>query len=443
MAPETRYATGLEGLIAYQVVGDGPRDLVYLSGFTSHVDVRWESPQFARFQDRLASFSRLILFDRRGTGASDPVPLDALPTWEEWADDLRVVMDAAGSERAAIFGVLDAGPMAILFAAAHPHRTTALILGNTSAKGIKADDYPHGISPEIVEATGDVIEKEWGTEEFAMRGSPSLAADPRERAWFAKYMRAGATPRAAAAQYRFAAHRDLRTVLPTITVPTLVLNRRGFEFVPIEQGRYLADHIPGAKFVELDGADSALAFGDSDSVLDSIEEFLTGVRRQPDPDRVLATVLITDLVDSTHRAAQLGDRKWRELLTQHDEVARSQIENHRGKLWKMTGDGVLATFDAPGRAIRCALSLDDSLNGIGLPMRAGLHSGEVELRGDDVGGIAVHLASRVSALAGAREVLVSRTVTDLVAGSGIRFSDRGAHSLKGVPGQWQIYLVEG
>lgn len=442
MPPVTKYAKGPDGLIAYQVLGDGPRDLVYLSGSTSHIDVRWDSQTFSRFQNRLASFSRLILFDRRGIGASDPVSLDALPTWEEWADDLRVVMDAAGSERAAIFGVLDATPMAILFAASHPNRTTALVIGNGSAKWEWSDDYPEGLSHEASQTLADLVERTWGTEEFALRGSPSLATDAKELAWFAKYMRASATPRMAAAQMRFY-NVDLREILPSISVPTLVLHRREFAFAPLEQGRYIAEHIPGARFVELEGADSALAFGDPDPVLDAVEEFLTGVRRQPEHHRVLATVLFTDLVDSTSKAAELGDHNWHQLLDQHDEIVRNEIENHRGRMWKTTGDGVLATFDAPGRAIRCALQLDEGLNALGLPMRAGLHSGEVELRGDDVGGIAVHLAARVSALAGAREVLVSRTVTDLVAGSGIRFADRGTHSLKGVPGEWQVFAVKG
>jgi class 3 adenylate cyclase len=442
MPPETRYAKGSDGLIAYQVVGDGPRDLVYLTGATSHVDVRWESSRFTRFSERLASFCRLIMFDRRGIGGSDPVPIDAPPTWEEWAEDLTVVMDAAGSERAAVFGMLDASAMAIPFAAIHPERTTALLLGNTTAKWVAADDYPEGLNQQVAFGILDLIENGWGTEEFAILTSPSVANDPKERALFARFMRTSASPRAAGAQFRLQLGLDLRGILGSILVPTLVLHRRDFQLIPVEQGRYLADHIPGAKFVELEGADSSLAFGDSDSALDAIEEFLTGVRRRPDPDRVLATVLLTDLVDSTRRASELGDRKWRELLNRHDELVRSQIEGYRGSVKKMTGDGVLATFDAPGTAIRCALSLDEAVNGLGLRMRAGVHTGEVELRGDDVGGIAVNIAARVSALAGVGEVLVSRTVTDLVAGSGIRFRERGAHVLKGVPGEWHLYSVE-
>jgi class 3 adenylate cyclase len=391
---------------------------------------------------RLASFTRLIMFDRRGSGASDPVPLDAMPTWDEWADDLRVVMEAAASQRAAIFAILDAGPMALLFAATNPDRTTALVLGNTTSRFLVDDDYPQGLSPESADAFIKFTEAGWGTEDYAAIVSPSVAADPHERAWFAKFMRAGASPRAAAAQWRPVVELDLRAVLPTIRVPTLVLQRRGLYLAGGEHGRYLAEHIPGARFVELDGADSSVTYGNADVVLDQVEEFLTGVKRGPDPDRVLATVLLTDIVDSTRHAAEMGDRQWRELLDRHDELARRAIERFRGRFWHTTGDGVLATFEAPGRAIRCTLDMSDELADIGLSIRAGLHAGEVELRDDDIGGIAVHIAARVAAIAGPGEVLVSRTVTDLVAGSGITFTDRGAHSLKGVPTDWQLYLVE-
>jgi class 3 adenylate cyclase len=439
--PETRYASGSDGLIAYQVVGEGSLDLVYLSGSTSHVDVRWESRQFSTFYEGLASFSRLIGFDRRGNGASDR-PSGAMPTWEEWADDLLVVMDAVGSDRAAVFGHLDAGPMAMLFAATYPERTSALVLGNTGARFLVDDDYPQGLTSEFVETYLRFVEERWGTEEFAAAVSPSVAADPAARQWFAKYMRASASPRAAAAQIRSATELDLRRILPSISAPTLVLHSRDFEFVTVGQGRYLADHIPDARLVEIDGSDSAFAFAHADVVLGSVEEFLTGVRRTPDPDRVLATVLFTDLVDSTRRAAELGDRRWRELLDRHDELTRNEIERHRGQLRKTTGDGVLATFDAPGRAIRCAVAIRESLQDLDIAMRAGLHAGELELRGDDVGGIAVHIASRVATRAGAGQVLVSRTVTDLVAGSGLGFAAQGAQALKGVPGEWDLYAVE-
>jgi class 3 adenylate cyclase len=429
-------------LIAYQVVGEGPLDLVYLSGSTSHVDVRWESPHFARFYEGLASFSRLIVFDRRGNGASDR-PSGAMPSWEEWADDLLVVMDASESDRAAVFGHLDAGPMAMLFAATYPERTSALVLGNTGARFVVADDYPQGLTSEFVEAYLRLVEEQWGTEEFAAVASPSLAVDAAARRWFAKFMRASASPRAAAAQIRSATELDLRSVLPSISAPTLVLHSRDFQFVTLAHARYLADHIPDARLVEIEGSDSAFSFAHADVVLSSVEEFLTGARHTPDPDRVLATVLFTDLVDSTRHAAEVGDRSWRALLDRHDELARTEIERHRGQLRKTTGDGILATFDAPGRAIRCAIAIQESLRDLDLTMRAGLHAGELELRGDDVGGIAVHIAARVAAQAGTGQVLVSRTVTDLVAGSGLSFAAQGVRALKGVPGEWDLYAVEG
>jgi class 3 adenylate cyclase len=442
MQPETRYAAGSEGLIAYQVVGEGPIDVVYLSGSTSHVDARWEIPAFSKFSLRLASFSRLVHFDRRGNGASDPVSLDPVPTWEEWADDLRVVMDAVGSEQAAVFAVLDAGPMAMLFAATYPDRVSALILANTTARWLAAEDYPHGLTREFAEAYVKLVEERWGTEDFAALVSPSLARHPHARMLFARYMRASASPRVAAAQVRPVLELDLRSVLPTIRAPTLVLHRRDFVFASVEHARYLAEHVRGAKLFELDGADSALPFGDADPALDAVQEFLTGVRQLPDPDRLLATVLFTDLVSSTARAAKLGDRRWRELLDQHDQLVRREVEHFRGHLWKATGDGALATFDAPGRAIRCALSIREALGELDLEMRAGAHAGEVELRNGDVGGIAVHIAARVAASAAPQEVLVSRTVADLVAGSGIALTARGTRVLKGVPGKWKLYTVE-
>jgi len=443
MPPETQYARGPDGLIAYQVLGDGPLDLVYLTGATSHIDIRWESPRVARFLEGLASFSRLISFDRRGIGASDPVSVETLPSWEHWAEDLTVVMDTVGSERAAMFAVLDGAIMALLFAATHPERTTALVLGNSSARLVEAEDYPQGISLDAAKALMDLLGKGWGTEELAVLTSPSLAHDDRERKWFAKFMRGGASPRMAEMQFRSSIETDLRAILPTIHVPTLVLHRRGFQMIPIEQGRFLADHILDAKFVELDGADSSLSQGDAEAVLDAVQEFLTGVRHQADRDRVLATILFTDLVQSTIRLASVGDRSWRKLLDMHDEIAEREIQNHMGRLWKRTGDGVLATFDAPGRGIRCALALSKALDELEIPMRAGLHTGEIELRGQEIGGIAVHIAERISSLAGPSEVFVSRTVTDLVAGSGIEFNDVGARELKGLPGEWPLFEVKG
>ncbi|HVF19022.1 MAG TPA: adenylate/guanylate cyclase domain-containing protein [Mycobacteriales bacterium] len=443
MAPETKYAEGADGLIAYQVVGDGPFDLVYLSGSISHVDVRWEAPPAVAFLHQLSSFSRLILFDRRGTGASDQVAVDALPTWEEWADDLRVVLDEVHSDRAAIFALLEAGPMAMVFAATAPERTRALVLANTTARPRAAADYPAGFPPEQLEALVSGVIEGWGTEEGAAGVNASLSADPRLRSWFAKYTRASATPRVAAAQIRSFLETDVRSVLPTISAPTLVLHRRDFAMVPVEQGRFLAENIPGAAFIELPGADASMFAADSEVILDHVEEFLTGLRRVPEPDRVLVTVLITDLVSSTTRAVELGDRAWRNVLDRHDDLMRRAVESGRGTVLKSTGDGHVAVFDSPGRAIQCALTVRESVQTqLGVLVRAGIHTGEAERRGADYGGVAMHIAARIAALAAPGELLVSRTVSDLIAGSGISLVDRGAHELRGVPGPWQLLAVK-
>jgi len=443
MPAETRYARTPRGDIAYQVLGDSPIDLVYVSGATN-IDVRWESQEFAHFQERLASFSRLILFDRRGSGASDGIPLDAPPTWEEFADDLRVVLDTVGSSRTALFANLDGGPAAILFAATQPARVSALVLANTTAKAIAAEDYPAGLTSDQFAVLIKVFEEGWGSEQFAALTNPTYANDPRQRSWFAKYMRASASPRAYVAQVRAIwGSMDVRAALASIRVPTLILHRRELAWISAENGRYLSEHIPGSKLVELDGSDPLLfSSPDAEFILDTVEEFLTGVRPVPEPDRVLAAVLFTDLVDSTRRAAAIGDRAWHKLLDAHDQLAHAEIERNRGLLIKTTGDGILARFDSPGRAIRCAAAMREQVEQLGLEIRAGIHAGEVELRGDDVGGIAVVIASRVSSLAKAGEVLVSRTVADLVAGSGQRFRDRGMNSLKGVPGEWQLFEVD-
>lgn len=438
--PDTRYLRTERGLVAYQVLGDGPIDLMYLSGGTSNVDLRWDYPLAASFIRRLSSFSRLIMFDRLGTGASDDLPAEATPTWEEWADEIRLVLDAVESERAAILAVLDAVAMGILFAATNPARTSALILGNASARYRADVGYP-GMDSKAVEEAAGWFESAWGTEEFAAAITPSSSALPGYTQWFAKYMRASASPRLIAAQLRSLADIDLRDVLPSIRAPTLVLQRDAFAFAPLEHGRYVADHIPDARLVVIPGADSSFWSAETDLVLDVVEEFLTGVRPPREPDRALATVLFTDIVDSTLRAVELGDRAWHRALDSHDDLSRVEIDRHGGRLIKTTGDGILATFDAPGRAVRCALELVKGVAALGVAIRAGLHTGEVELRGDDVGGIAVHTAARVGALAASGEVLVSRTVVDLVAGSGLGFDDRGEHVLKGVPGAWPLFAA--
>jgi pimeloyl-ACP methyl ester carboxylesterase len=384
--PETRYARLGEDRIAYQVLGEGPPDLVMTTGNYSHVDMVWEDPGIALFLRTLASFSRLIVFDRRGTGASDPRPPGSLPPWESYAQDLTVVLDEVGSEQAALLAQLDASPMALFFAGTRPERTRALILANAAARFLAADDYPIGVRPEVAEALLAQFDQLWGTEAMAAMFAPSRAGDHRFCRWFARYQRAIASPRAVQAFLRANLEMDARPILPLIQAPTLVLHRRDYQFIPIANGRYLAEHIPGARLVELAGTEQSLFWENPELALDQVERFLTGVRRGTQPTRMLATVLFTDIVGSTRRAGELGDRRWRELLNVHDELTGRLVEEFGGRLVKTTGDGVLATFDGPGRAIHCAVALREELAGIGIQLRAGLHTGEVELRGDDVGG---------------------------------------------------------
>jgi class 3 adenylate cyclase len=437
--PETRYAWLGQDRIAYQVLGEGPPDLVMTGAVT--IDVAWEDPGVALFLRSLASFSRLILFDRRSTGASDPPPPDPLPPWESSAEELAVVLDEVGSERAAILAEIDTTPAAIFFAGTRPERTSALILVHASAKYVAGDDYPIGIPREAAEALVAQVDQLWGTDAMAAMYVPSRAGDERFRRWWAKLLRTGASPRAARALLRTVLEVDLRPILPLVQAPTLVLHRRDFHVPPVEHARFLVEQIPDARLAELPGADMSIIWDTPEVALDLIEEFLTGVRRVPEPTRVLATVLFTDIVGSTERAARLGDRRWRELLGAHDDLARRVVEEFQGQLVKTTGDGILATFDGPGRGIGCAAALRDELRGLGLRIRAGLHTGEVELRDGDVGGIAVHLAARVMATAGAGEILVSRTVRDLVVGASIAVEDRGSHALKGIEGAWQLFAV--
>jgi class 3 adenylate cyclase len=441
--PETKYARLGGDRIAYQVLGQGPPDLVLATGFFSHVDIGWEDPGVALYVRSLASFCRVIYFDRRGTGASDPVLPGPLPLWESHADELAVILDEVGSERAAILAEGDAGPTAIFFAATKPDRTTALILSHTTAKYAAADDYPIGVAPEVAEAMVAQFDQLWGTDVVVEMVFPSRAGDARFRRWFAKMQRAGASPRAAQAFMRAWLEVDVRPILPLIQAPTLVLHRKDTQLLSVEHGRYLAEHIPGARLVELPGADLNIVWETPELALDLIEEFLVGVRRPAEPTRVLATVLFTDIVDSTKLATRLGDRRWGQLLELHDELAGQAVEELGGQLVKTTGDGILATFDGPGRAMRCAAALRDELRGIGLQIRAGLHTGEVELRDSDVGGIAVHIAARVMAAAGPGEILTSRTVRDLVVGSDITLNDRGPQPLKGVEGTWQLFTLVG
>ncbi|HSS70919.1 MAG TPA: adenylate/guanylate cyclase domain-containing protein [Casimicrobiaceae bacterium] len=441
MPPQTRFTRSGNVHIAYQVVGEGPLDLVYVPGWVSHVELAWEEPALASFLGRLASFSRLILFDKRGTGLSDRVPDAQLPTHEERMDDLRAVMDAAGSERAAIFGFSEGGNLATLFAATYPQRTTALVTFGCFAKRIWAPDYPWAPTPERRERDYDVVARNWGGSMDLSTLIPSKIGDEAFTRKLATYLRRAASPGAAVALLRMNTQMDIRAVLPAIRVPTLVLHRVGDLDSNIEEGRFIARSIPGARLVELPGSDHLPWVGDQDSILDEVQEFLTGVRPVADIDRVLATVLFTDVVGSTETAARLGDRAWRALLDSHHAMVRKELARFRGCEVNTAGDGFLATFDGPARAIRCAFAIRDGARDLGLRTRTGLHTGEIELSADDACGIAVHIGARVAATAEPDETLVSSTVKDIVAGSGIVFADRGAHSLKGVPGKWRLYAA--
>ncbi|HEV3407850.1 MAG TPA: adenylate/guanylate cyclase domain-containing protein [Gaiellaceae bacterium] len=440
--PETRYATRGDAHIAYQVVGDAPLDLVIVSTWFSHLEAQWEFPAFAQYLRRLASFTRLITFDKYGIGLSDPIPSRNLPPLEDWVDDVRAVMDAAGSEAAVILGANEGSMMATLFAATHPERTTALVLENATARMAWAPDYPIGVPREFQDRLAALVEESWGRGDMMAAVNPSLAGDPVAAEAWGRFLRLSASPATAAAVIRVLFELDVRDILPTIGVPTLVVNRKDNPVITPEQGRYVAERIPGAKFVAVPGADYGLAVGDPDAIVDEVEEFLTGAKTAGDADRVLATVLFTDIVGSTARLSELGDRQWREVLASHDALARRQVERYGGRLVDTTGDGLLATFDGPLRGIKCAIALRDAVRRIGLTIRAGVHTGEIERRGDDVAGLAVHIAARVQALAHPDEVLVSRTVKDLVTGAGLRFADRGSHELKGVPEPWELYGVE-
>jgi class 3 adenylate cyclase len=435
--PQTRYVEVGGAEVAYQVVGQGPPEVVWVTGW-GHLDLRWEDPVYVVFLERLASFSRLILFDRRGTGASDAVPDTAMPTWEEWADDMRAVLDAAGSQRTVVLADNDGGPTGLLFTAMHPERVSALILAFTTARRLRAEDYPFGISPEGVDDLVETARVRWGNPAAVARVWPSRVDDPEFAQWFAMYMRASATPRSAAAQTRYRIESlDAREALPLIRVPTLVLHNRDNLVTPIEHGRYLADHIAGAKFVELPGGDTGVAF--STPAIEEVAEFVTGERPPVEVDRILTTLLFTDIVGSTERAAALGDQAWRSLLDAHDRTVRDQLRRFRGREINTTGDGFVASFDGPARAIRCALAINAAVRPLGVDLHQGLHTGECEVRGDDLGGLAVHIASRICSLARPGEVLVSGTVKDLVAGSTIEFVESGEHQLKGVSGSWHLY----
>ena len=442
MAPETRYARNGDLSIAYQVVGDGPMDLLLVPGFISHVDLWWTDPRCEAFLRRLASFSRLIIFDKPGTGLSDPV--SELRSIEQRMEDAHAVLDAAGSEQAALLGLSEGGPMSCVFAATYPERVSALILYGSFSRALPSEEYLPELVPEVlprIATAMKALEDHWGEGRVVDLFAPSIGDDAAERRFWGLFERAAASPAMVRALNRANWQVDVRSILPAIRVPTLVAHRRG-DLVPVEHARYTAAHIEGARLVELDGIDHAPWIGDAGALLDEIEEFLTGAREAETPDRALLTVLFTDIVDSTATAARLGDAQWRALLERHDVEMRRQVARFRGHAVKSTGDGFLATFDGPARAIRCAQAVRDELASLGLAVRAGIHTGECEQRGDDVSGIAVHLGARVCGRARAGEILVSSTVKELVVGSDLAFADRGVAELKGVPGQWRLFALD-
>jgi class 3 adenylate cyclase/pimeloyl-ACP methyl ester carboxylesterase len=440
--PETKYARSGDFSIAYQVIGDGPLDLLHIPGLVSHLDIAWENPRYRRFIERLASFARVIVYDKRGCGLSDPVTEP--PSVEERIDDSRAVMDAVDVERAAVFGCSEGASLATFFAAAYPDRVTHAILYGSFARIVPdPPDYPWTVMgahtlDEVMSVYRESM-RYWGEGTMLTLLAPSLFRT-KEKEWWGRYERAAMSPRSAETLMLANLQLDMREVLPVVQVPTLVLHRDG-DMLPVGGGRYVAEHIPGARFVEMHGDDHWPWVGDPDEVCDHVEEFLTGQRAERPIDRILATVMFTDIVGSTERASELGDRRWRELLDEHENLTRTELDRHQGQAVKTTGDGVLATFDGPARAIRCATSLASATERLGLPVRVGLHTGECERRNGDIGGIAVHIGARVMAEAGPGEVLVSRTVEDLTVGSDIDFEERGAHQLKGVPGEWELFAV--
>jgi pimeloyl-ACP methyl ester carboxylesterase len=439
MQPETRYVASGYVHIAYQVLGDGPRDLVLVPGWLSNIEVFWEEPTLVRFLQRLATFSRLILFDKRGTGLSDRVP--DMPTLETRMDDVRAVMEAVGSERAALLGYSEGGPMCALFAATFPAKTSALIMIGGYAARVRTPDHPWMLTAEEHSQYIEATRRDWGGPVGLESRAPTMATDERFRTWWARLLRMSASPGANVALLKMNAAVDIRHVLPSVRVPTLIVHNVGDRLLDVRCSRYMAKRIPGAKYVELDGIDHLPWVGNPDAILDEIEEFLTGVRTGPDPDRVLATVMFTDIVGATERAVELGDRAWRDLLEHHHALIRDALVRFRGREVDTAGDGFFATFDGPARAIRCACAISKSVRHLGIDIRVGLHTGECEVIGAKVGGVAVHIGARVAGVAEASEVLVSSTVKDLVAGSGIDFRSRGAHTLKGIPGEWHLFAV--
>jgi pimeloyl-ACP methyl ester carboxylesterase len=440
MLPRTQYTKSGKVSIAYQVTGEGPVDLVCAPGWISNVEYAWENPAYARFLRHLGSFSRLIMFDKRGTGLSDRDV--ALSTLEQRVDDIRAVLDAAGSERAALFGFSEGGYMAAMFAASQPERAIALILYGSYARESWAPDYPWGRTADDYFGTWHQdLENNWGEPFQLNEAAPSMANDEASRSWFGAYLRQSASLSAALALSDWNFEADIRGILPSIRVPTLVLHRKGDRMYCVAEAQYLAEHIPGAKLVVMPGDDHLPWWGDQDRLVGEIQEFLTGARHTPPAERVLLTVVMTDIVGSTERAAKIGDQKWKDLLQQHDAIVRQELKNFDGQEINTTGDGFVLAFSGPTRAIQCTQAIRQGLGRIGLSMRAGLHTGECERRSNDLSGIAVHVASRIASKAQAGDILVSNTVKDLVVGSGITFVEMGKQTLRGVPGEWSLYSV--
>lgn len=440
MRPETRYAKSGDINIAYQVVGDGPFDLVVVPGWISNVDFAWEDPLYGDWMRRLAAFSRVIVFDKRGTGLSDRDVGDS--TLEERMDDLRAVLAAVGSERAAVMGFSEGGALSMLFAATYPERVRALVLYGTFARVAEAPDYPEGVAiREVFDRIHHALDTAWGQGMTLPLMAPAFEHDPRALKFMGRYERMCVSPRAGSAHLRWVAEIDIRPVARTLQVPTLVVHRAGDQLIPVQAGRVLAREIPGARYVELPGDAHPPWIGDTAALVGEIQQFLTGLRSAVDVERVLATVLFTDIVGSTERAVALGDRAWRHLLGRHHAMVRHEIEHHRGHEVDTAGDGFLATFDGPARAIRCAKSIREAVRSLGIETRIGLHTGECERVDDKIAGIAVHTGARVMAAASPGEILVSSTVKDLVAGSGLEFLEHGTHVLKGIPGEWRLFAV--
>jgi pimeloyl-ACP methyl ester carboxylesterase len=444
--PQTQYVKGPEGHVAYQVLGSGSRNIVFVPDHPNNIEIMWEDPALSRFLERLATMGRVICFDKRGTGISDPVPLGAIPTIERWMDDITTVIDEVGCKRIVAFGHGDGGPIAMLFAATYPERTEALVLGDTFARMRHAVDYPDGLSESEAERKGQQLYESWGRDARPSRtteaGRWGSFYDPSLLAWRARFERLSLSPGALQTMYPVCdLDVDVRSVLGSIRVPTLVFHRHDNPWIPVAFGRYLAHHIDDARFVEIEGIDHRYYQGNVDGVLSTVQEFVTGEHDALEDDRVLATVLFTDIVGSTAKATSLGDQAWGDLLVRHHAVVRRQIAHFRGREIATAGDGFLALFDGPARGVRCGLAVRDAVRPLGLEVRAGLHTGECVRMGEEVSGIAVHIAARVAAEAGVGEVLTSSTVKDLVVGSGLSFVDRGSRVLKGVEGEWRLFTA--